>query len=429
MTRKLLPENHGTHVKTGRAPVTFLIASILCLVSACASTRTPIGYHPTLSPEEFAATSWSDVLKRARGTTVNFAMWAGDENRNRYFRERVAETLKQEYDITLRLTPLNDTIEVVNRLLNEKSAGRMGGGAVDMIWINGENFRTAKQADVLWGAFADHLPNVKYYDEAARSRDFGTAVEGYEAPWQKAQFVLAHDAARFSEPPRSVEALRAWIKLHPGRFTYIAPPDFTGSVFLRHILYNFGGGAQNFQSRFDEQFYRDASARTFEYLNDIKPYLWRQGETYPATPKELDRLFVNNEVDFTFAYGASFASEKIRRGEYPPTVRTFLFDTGTIGNYNFLAVPFNASNTAGALVVINHFMSPEHLLEQTRTIGGVFPLSLEKLSEEDRRAVEDLPRGEATLPLNVLAAKQLPEVEVEYLERLEKDWREKVLRR
>jgi len=382
-----------------------------------------------LTPDQFAATTWDDVLTRARGTTVNFAMYAGDEQRNRYFQERVAATLKEKYEITLRLTPLNDTVEVVNRLLNEKGAGKTSGGAVDMIWINGENFRTAKQADVLWGAFADSLPNIKYYDAEARQRDFGTAIDGYEAPWQQAQFVLAYDTARTPSPPRSVEVLREWIKSHPGRFTYVAPPDFTGSVFLRHILYHFGGDARRFANNFDEKLYREASAPTIEYLNDIKPYLWRQGATYPATTRELDRLFVNNEVDFVFAYGASFASEKIRRGEYPPTVRTFLFDGGTIGNYNFLAVPFNSANTAGALVVINHLMSPEHLLEQTRTLGGVFPLSLAALSDEERRRVESLPRDEAILPFDVLAAHRLPEADAEYLERFEHDWQVNVLRR
>ncbi len=417
------------HAATRRTPGAFIILCALCLLSACASVP-KTNDRAKLTPEQFAATTWDDVLSRARGTTVNFAMYAGDEQRNRFFQERVAATLKEKYDITLRLTPLNDTVEVVNRLLNEKSAGKMRGGAVDMIWINGENFRTAKQARVLWGAFADSLPNIKYYEAAARQRDFGTAIDGYEAPWQQAQFVLAYDTARTPSPPRSVEALREWIKSHPGRFTYIAPPDFTGSVFLRHILYHFGGDdARQFENNFDEKLYREASAPTIEYLNDIKPYLWRQGATYPATTRELDRLFVNNEVDFVFAYGASFASEKIRRGEYPPTVRTFLFDEGTIGNYNFLAVPFNSGNTAGALVVINHLMSPAHLLEQTRALGGVFPLLLAALSDEERRRVESLPRGEATLPLEVLAAHRLPEADAEYLERLEKDWEAQVLRR
>jgi putative spermidine/putrescine transport system substrate-binding protein len=276
---------------------------------------------------------------------------------------------------------------------------------------------------------ADHLPNVRYYDEQARARDFGTPIEGYEAPWQRAQFVIAHDTARVPDPPRSIPALRDWIKAHPGRFTYLAPPDFTGSAFIRHILFHFGGGAKNFQAGFDEQLYVRASAATVEFLNEIKPYLWRRGETYPASPREADRLFVNNEIDFTMSYGPSFASEKIKRGEYPETARTFVFDEGTIGNYSFLAIPFNAANAAGALVVINHLMSPEYLLDQGRALGSLFPINLDRLNADERAAAEALPRGVATLPAAELMSRLLPEADAQYLERLEKDWMEKVLRR
>jgi putative spermidine/putrescine transport system substrate-binding protein len=300
-----------------------------------------------------------------------------------------------------------------------------------MVWINGENFRTAKQGGVLWGPFAEQLPNIKHFPDDARRRDFGTAIEGYEAPYQRAQFVFAHDTARVPEPPRSIEKLREWIVARPGRFTYIAPPDFTGSAFIRHILLyylkrNSGGAALD--TSFDEQRYRRAADTTVAYLNDIKPYLWRKGETYPATFKESDRLFANNEIDFTMSYGPSFASERIARGEYPETVRTFVFDEGSIGNYSYLAIPFNAGNAAGALVVINHLMSPAHALDQGRTLSSLFPLLPEGLTPAERVAVESLPRGVATLSVAELAQHQLPELDAQYLERLEKDWREKVLR-
>jgi putative spermidine/putrescine transport system substrate-binding protein len=339
--------------------------------------------------------------------------------------------VKERYGVTLRFTPVGDTADVVNKLLNEKGAGRTVGGTIDMVWINGENFRTAKQGGVLWGPFAESLPNIKHFAEDARQRDFGTTVEGYEAPYQRAQFVIAYDTARVPDPPRSIEKLRDWIKSHPGRFTYLAPPDFTGSAFIRHILIfylkrNAGGAA--FDVSFDEQRYQQAISPTIAYLNEIKPYLWRKGETYPASPKEADRLFANSEIDFTMSYGPSFASERIARGEYPPTARTFIFDEGTIGNFSYLAIPFNASNPAGALVVINHLMSPAHALDQGRALGSLFPLLSSGLAPDERAAVEALPLGPATLTVAELAKHQLPELDAQYLERLEKDWRKMVLR-
>ena len=406
-----------------------LVKVIFLLLLLAGGCRREASLGVALDPARLPGIAWGDLQAWSRGSSVNYAMWSGDEARNRYFRGPVAEAVRQKFGITLRIVPLGDAAEAVNKLLNEKGAGRTSNGSIDMIWINGENFRTAKQGGVLWGPFADFLPHIRFYAEAARGRDFGTPIEGYEAPWLRAQFVMAYDTARMQSPPLSIPALGEWIKAHPGRFTYPAPPDFTGSVFLRHILFHFGGGAGKFQDGFDEARYRQAAEATIAFLNDLKPYLWRSGKTYPSSLREADRLFVNNEIDFTMSYGPSFASERIARGEYPPTVRTFVFESGTIGNYNYLAIPFNAANPAGALVVIDYLMSAEALIDQCRVLGTLLPLELDRLTEEERAAADSLPRGPATLPADVLAKHLAPEADVRYLERLEKDWFEKVLQK
>ena len=97
-------------------------------------------------------------------------MWAGDEARNRYYQSAVAATVKQQYGVTLRFVPAGDTADIVNKLLNEKGAGKTADGSIDMVWINGENFRTAKQGAVLWGPFAEKLPNIGRFPAEARRR-------------------------------------------------------------------------------------------------------------------------------------------------------------------------------------------------------------------------------------------------------------------
>jgi putative spermidine/putrescine transport system substrate-binding protein len=383
---------------------------------------------PALTAGALAHLPWSDVEQRAAGSTVYFGMWAGDEARNRFFQESVAEVLQRRYGVTLRVVPATDTAELVNKLRNEKRAGRVSGGSIDVLWINGENFRTAKQAGLLWGPFAERLPNVRLYNPISLRRDFGMAIEGWEAPWQTSAFVLAHDMAHVPAPPRTLDALRQWIEAHPGRFTYVAPPDFTGSAFIRHFLIHFGGGAAGFET-FDESLYQRASTKALEILNGMKPYLWRRGETYPSTQQELQRMFANREVDFCMSYSPSFASAAMARGELPSTVRTFVLESGTLGNYNYLAIPFNASNPYGALTFINHVMSFAHMLEQSRRLGTPSPHDPARLTEEERKALQAIDRGPATLSDGELAAHFLPEPDAQYLDRFEKDWLTKVLQR
>jgi putative spermidine/putrescine transport system substrate-binding protein len=407
-------------------PLRLLVA--LLAVTAVQSCGSP-GTDGTFTPAALPGMAWEDVLRRARDTTVHYAMWAGDEARNRFYQGEAADALRRDLDVTLRIVPLADTSDLVGKLVNEKAAG-LARGTVDLVWINGANFRTAKQGGLLWGPFVQALPNLRHFDERTTERDFGTSTDGLEAPYEQAQFVLAYDSARIPVPPGTFAGLWEWIRAHPGRFTYPAIPDFTGSAFTRHFLLHLGSTPpERFVDHFDEDVYARASKPVLALLREMKPYLWRRGETFPPTVAELDRLFANGEIDFSMSYSPTFASDKIARGEFPASVRTFVPEEGTIADYSFLAVPFNAPNPAGALAVINVFMSPAHALMRARAVGGLFPLRLDNLSASERNAAEGLPRAAATLPLSTLVARRIQEAHADYVDRFERDWRLEVLQR
>ena len=76
-------------------------------------------------------------------------------------------------------------------------------------------------------------------------------------------------------------------------------------------------------------------------------------------------LIANQEIAFNMGYGPANASTNIAEGTYPDTIRTFVFDTGTISNNNFVAIPKNAPNPAAAMVLANYILSPEFQLVMT----------------------------------------------------------------
>ncbi len=71
-----------------------------------------------------------------------------------------------------------------------------------------------------------------------------------ESPWGSAQVVMIYDSKRTPHPPQTVGDLLAWIRPNPGRFTYPAPPDFTGSVFVRHVFYHVAGEVNSWQGNY-----------------------------------------------------------------------------------------------------------------------------------------------------------------------------------
>ncbi len=386
---------------------------------------------PAPFAERVREMSWDEVVAEAAGQEVFFYMWGGSESINEFVQGYVGERLEQRYEIRLNMVPVSDAGEIVNKVLGERQAGRSQDGSVDIMWINGENFRTMREADLLFGPYAAKLPNLELVDisEPVIRFDFGYPVEGYESPYGGAQFVMVYDRDRFDSPPETIDELLAWARDNPGRFTYPAPPDFNGSAFVRHVFYHVAGGSEEFQQPFDQELFDEVAPPTWDLLNELEPHLWRSGETYPETRTRLQRLFVDGQVDFDMDYNPRYAANLIQDGRYPQSARTFVFEEGTIANTHYLAIPFNASAKAAAMVVANFMLEPETQLEKTKTEvwGDPTVLSMEKLPEGERRRFEELPRSEAVLEPQVLQEHRLPEPRADWIEAIEEGWRENVL--
>lgn len=370
--------------------------------------------------------NWPSVLAEASGQTVAFHAWGGEARINDYIAWAASE-VRARFGVRVEHVKASDTAEVVSRVLTEKAAGRNTGGAVDLVWLNGENFAAMKRQGLLRAsAWATRLPacaNVDVVGEPTVALDFTVPTEGLEAPWGMAKLVFFHDAARNSEPPTSAAALGAWIAAHPGRFTYPQPPDFLGTTFLKQLLVELAPDAAVLQRPADDAAFAAATQPLFAWLDAANPNLWRQGRAYPASTADLRRLFGDGEVDISFAFNPSDASGAIANGELPDSVRSFVFPAGTLGNTHFVAIPFNAKAAAGAMVLANFLLSPEAQArkEDPAIWGDPTVLAVDRLPDADRARFAALKRGVATLPPEALGP-VLPEPHPSWVERIEAEW-------
>lgn len=374
--------------------------------------------------------SWEEIVDVARGSTVTYYGWGGDEKVNQYIDKVVATTVKDQYDITLKRVGM-DISEIMTKLLTEKQQDAVG--TMDIVWLNGENFYTAKTNDLLHGGFLEQLPNaVKYLDLADESNqyDFGVATEGMEAPLGKAQFVMLADTDAVTEIPKTVDDLKSWIKAHPGKFTYPEATEFTGSAFVRNIIFQLIEPTLLNQENLDKEQIREIIKPGMDYLKEIKPYLWRAGETYPSTYAQLSNMFADGEVKFCMTYTANGVAKMIEDGIYPESTQSFVFNKGTLGNTHFLTVPQNASNKAGALVVINEMLSPilQAKKMEPSSWADLTSLDLKKLSVEEKQLFETLPQGKGTLSIDQIGNNLLTEPHAKYISIIEEIWQEEILR-
>lgn len=372
--------------------------------------------------------SFEELKDAAKGSTVTFYGWGGDELLNKWLDDVFAPVMKEKYDITMERVPM-DIDQILSQLSGELQANEEE-GSIDMIWINGENFQSAKENNMLYGPFVDKLPNVQEYVDTKSedvTLDFAFPIEGYEAPYGKAQMVLIADTAVTPELPKNTDELLEFVKENKGKVTYPALPDFTGSVFVRNIIFDICGVEQFLDMEADKETVKAAIEPALEYLRRLNPYLWNEGKTFPDSSTTLDNMFSDGEVVLNVTYDAFSTSVKIADGTYTDTTQSFQFDKGTIGNTNFMAIAQNSPNKAGAMVAINEMISPQIQADRYDTLKVLPVVDYEKLTDQQKEAFDKVDLGKGNIPQEELLSKRLPEMPAKLVPVIEEIWLEEVV--
>lgn len=432
-----------------------ILLLFLTILSACGNGSGEDAADAAAFRDAFLAgeLAWDDVLARAADEgEVEFFHWGGSEALNAWM-ESSARPAIEAFDISLNLRR-SDTADAVNLILADDASGRgLGQGTVDLVWINGENFRILRDRGLLFGSFAPRLPNARYFfldPDDLRSNvnlfDFGTPTDGAEMPWAAFQFIFRIDTARIAadEAPVSFAELEGWMRDNPGRFSYVAPPHYIGTTFVQTLMYEMNPDGTTFEPFLADPADGDPAelARlmepAFDWLRRVEPFVLggggedgRPGQPiYPATASALQSRFVSGEVDFDMEFGVYDVDRDIRSGLYPQTVQNIIFpETGMITDKSFLAIPSNAPNPAAALVAVNALSSPESHLSKLVEIGYApgldVPLLDAAMQDRFAAAAPDL-RGVRAADL---AAREAPNVNAGLVDIIDAVWLEYIAER
>ena len=381
----------------------------------------------TLTSVVTLATSWDETLQKGQGQTVYFHAWGGDENINDYIQWAI-KRVSDDYGVDVRHVK-NVAPNAVNQILSEKTAGNDDDGAVDLMWINGENFANMKRNGLLYGAFTQNLPNYRFVDTENKPTtlfDFTTPVDNLEAPWGMAQLVFQHDTANVNNAPDSAAALLSWAQNNPGRFTYPAPPAFHGTTFVKQVLIELTDKDSALYAPVELADFDKLTAPVWDYLDALHPNMWQKGKVFTDGAPRMKQLLNDGEIHISLSFNPFDASNAIANGELPDTVRTHIHKAGTIGNTHFVAIPYNSGSAEGAMIFANFLMSPEAQARKANTEvwGDPTVLAISKLSQSDKARFDSLPTGVATLS-PAERANVLLEPHASWVEALEKAWLER----
>lgn len=360
-----------------------------------------------------AAEDWSKIEQAAKGQTVYFNAWGGGEAINQYI-DWAAEQAKQRYAITVKHVKITDAAEVVKRIQTEQQAGRTSDGSVDLIWVNGENFSALKRGQLLYGPWAEQLPNWVNVDTTKPvQQDFSESIDGLEAPWGTAQLTFIADRSKLPTPPDSAAALLVFAKQNPGRVSYPKPPSFHGTTFLKQLLLELNPEASVLGKPVEAEAFAKLTQPLWAYLDELHSVAWQQGKSFPASDAEMHQKLADGELLISLSFNPNEAASLIASKRLPETAYSFGFKKGTIGNVHFLAIPFNAKAKEAAQVFANFLLSPEAQAHKAdlKTWGDPSVLLASKLPNQ---AIHP-----SVLPTDIPT---LAEPHASWVEALEKEW-------
>ena len=316
----------------------------------------------TFATSSFAAShseEWQKIEQQADGQTVYFHAWGGSQEINRYLHWARKE-LKSRYNVTLNHVKVTDISETTTRLIAEKAAGKNSGGSVDMVWINGENFKSMKDNQLLFGPFVEGLPNWQYVDKTLPvDVDFSEPTDGLEAPWVVGQLVFIHDEETLNNPPRSYAEMLSYAKAFPNRLTYPRPPEFHGTSFIKSLLIELSHNDPVLQKPVTEESFKAVTQPLWAYLDEFHKVAWRGGKQFPGGTAESIQLLDDGQIDLAVTFNPNAVFSAQSSGNLAESTKAYAMDAGALSNIHFLAIPWNANANAGAQVVINFLLSPE----------------------------------------------------------------------
>lgn len=372
-----------------------------------------------------AASDWEDVRDAARGQTVFWNAWGGDPRTNAFI-DWVGTRTEELYGVAIQHVKLSDTGEAVARVVAEKAAGRDEGGGIDLIWINGPNFLAMKEQDLLYGPFVADLPSARYLDlspGSAVTTDFTVPTDGLESPWRLARFVFAYDAARVDDPPKTTVAFADWATANPGRMTHPVPSNFMGATFLKQALVELVPDPAVLQSPATDDSFDTVTAPLWAWYDRLRPNFWRGGRTYPENESVQQQMLNDGEVDIAMYFDPAAPAAAIAQGLLPETVRVLVPEGGSIGNVSFVAIPYNAANREGAMVVANFLLEPatQARMQNIEVLGSFSVLDPARFSSEEAALFADLPTSPALPGLDDLGP-TLVEPHPSWMTRIVDEW-------
>jgi putative spermidine/putrescine transport system substrate-binding protein len=242
--------------------------------------------------------------------------------------------------------------------------------------IDGGFVTTLGAAGLLYRPNAGLLPNIKDVNKTVLAAGKGGI------PYRGSSVLLAYNSKNVTTPPATLDDLLAWIKAHPGKFTYNAPSGGgSGYSFVQTVVDKYLTNAD--RNTLVQQAAPDLEskwAQGLETLRQLNKYTYGQNGTYPANNAETLKDLATGLVDMGTVWSDQFASA-LKAGTMPAEIKvTQISNPSLTGGASYLGIPNGSLNKTGARLLANWVLSPAaQNLIVSGTLNGFPVIPLNKL--------------------------------------------------
>lgn len=276
----------------------------------------------------------------------------------------------------------------IARLSAAKSAGKDAG--IDL--LEG-GVTDAVVANLMRPLSSSDIPLIDHIDPALMQQ-----VNSMAIPYRASSVVLAYNSQYVTTPPQTVSELLAWVKAHPGKFTYNTPDSGgSGNAFVENVLRSHitDGAQKNFTTGTD--YNQTLESQWQAGLNDLKSLkssVYNNG-FYPNGNTAVLQLLANSSI-WVAPVWSDQALTALATHQLPDSIKLIQLDQPFSGGPSFIGIPVTSPHAKQASIFLNWVLDSTIQANIINIMNGYPGVKWDYISDTVRQKYASIARSYAT---------------------------------
>jgi putative spermidine/putrescine transport system substrate-binding protein len=311
-----------------------------------------------------SGSSSTSSASSSANTPVNLTIVTdSDTNIQQLWNQTLIPAFEKLYpNIHLKLTEASSTDEAALYARIAASVKDNKPAPID-VFVDAAFIPQAAAAGLLYPVSASNVPNFSNIISVDKVLPGAMAYRG-------SAVVIAYNSKKVASPPTTLSAVLAWIKAHPGEFSYNNPIDGgSGAGFVQAVLdQSLSSSTITGLSAAEDTAAQSQWATGMATLKSLDSDIYQH--TYPTSNTDVLNLLAQGQINLAPVWSDQFLAA-IAQGAIPSYIKAVSITSPAMpGGPAFLGVPKNAASVPDVLKLFNWILEPAQQAEIVTKISG-----------------------------------------------------------